>query len=71
MHMVVANELLTHKDKVVVVTSNEKISVRSYKNQALYSSFNAIQPGTFYLLLGTIFPYLCLSQSEHDLVTLI
>ena len=24
MHMVVANELSTHKDKVVVVTSNEK-----------------------------------------------
>ena len=31
MHMVVANELLTHKDKVVVVTNNEKISVRCFK----------------------------------------
>ena len=30
-HMVVANELLTHKDKVVVVTNNEKISVRCFK----------------------------------------
>ena len=28
-----ANELLTRKDKVVVVTSNEKISVRCYKTQ--------------------------------------
>ena len=33
MHMVVANEHLTRKDKVVVVTSNEKISVRRYKTQ--------------------------------------
>ena len=33
MHMVVANELLTCKDEVVVVTSNEKISVRHYKTQ--------------------------------------
>ena len=33
MHMVVANELLTRKDEVVVVTSNEKISVRLYKTQ--------------------------------------
>ena len=33
MHMVVANELLTRKDKVVVVTSNEKISIRHYKTQ--------------------------------------
>ena len=33
MHMVVANELLTCKDEVVVVTSNEKISVRCYKTQ--------------------------------------
>ena len=33
MHMVVANELLTHKDKVVVVTNNEKISVRCFKTQ--------------------------------------
>ena len=31
MHMVVANELLTCKDEVVVVTSNEKISFRHYK----------------------------------------
>ena len=31
MHMVVAKELLTRKDEVVVVTSNEKISVRRYK----------------------------------------
>ncbi|KAF3961315.1 hypothetical protein CMV_014067 [Castanea mollissima] len=30
-HMVMANELLTRKDKVVVVTSKEKISVRCYK----------------------------------------
>ncbi|KRX11420.1 Phosphopantothenate--cysteine ligase 1, partial [Trichinella nelsoni] len=28
MHMVVANELLSRKEEVVVVTSNEKISVR-------------------------------------------
>ena len=27
MHMVVANELLSRKEEVVVVTSNEKISV--------------------------------------------
>ena len=33
MHMVVANEVLTCKDEVVVVTSNEKISVRRYKTQ--------------------------------------
>ena len=33
MHMVVANELLTCKDEVVVVTSNEKISVHRYKTQ--------------------------------------
>ena len=33
MHMVVANELLTCKDEVVVVTSNGKISVRCYKTQ--------------------------------------
>ena len=33
MHMVVANELLTLKDEVVVVTSNEKISVCRYKTQ--------------------------------------
>ena len=31
MHMVVANDLLTHKDKVVVVTNNEKTSVRCFK----------------------------------------
>ena len=30
-HMVVANELLTHKDNVIVVTSNEKISICRYK----------------------------------------
>ena len=30
MQMVVANELLTRKDEVVVVTSNEKILVRHY-----------------------------------------
>ena len=34
MHMVVANELLTCKDEVVVVTSNEKISVHRYKTQS-------------------------------------
>ena len=33
MHMVLANELLTPKDEVVVVTSNEKISVCRYKTQ--------------------------------------
>ena len=33
MHMVMANELLTRKDEVVVVTSNEKISVCRYKTQ--------------------------------------
>ena len=33
MHIVVANELLTRKDKVVVVTSNEKILVCRYKTQ--------------------------------------
>ena len=33
MHMVVANEVLTCKDEVVVITSNEKISVRRYKTQ--------------------------------------
>ena len=33
MHMVLANELLTRKDEVVVVTSNEKISVCRYKTQ--------------------------------------
>ena len=32
-HMIVANELLTRKDEVVVVTSNEKISVCCYKTQ--------------------------------------
>ena len=34
MHMVVANGLLTHKDEVVVVTSNEKRSILRYKTQA-------------------------------------
>ena len=33
MHMVVANELLTRKDEVIVVTSNEKISICHYKTQ--------------------------------------
>ena len=33
MHMVVANELLTHKDEVVVVINNEKILVCCYKTQ--------------------------------------
>uniref|UniRef100_A0A7N2MSJ1 DNA/pantothenate metabolism flavoprotein C-terminal domain-containing protein n=1 Tax=Quercus lobata TaxID=97700 RepID=A0A7N2MSJ1_QUELO len=33
MHMVVANELLTRKDEVVVVTSNGKISICHYKTQ--------------------------------------
>ena len=33
MHMVVANELLTRKDEVVVVTSNEKIPVHRDKIQ--------------------------------------
>ena len=33
MHTVVANELLTLKDEVVVVTSNEKLSVCRYKTQ--------------------------------------
>ncbi|KAL6179546.1 hypothetical protein ACLB2K_051060 [Fragaria x ananassa] len=33
MHMVVANELLSRKEEVVVVTSNEKISVR--RNESL------------------------------------
>ncbi|KAK7837717.1 phosphopantothenate--cysteine ligase 1 [Quercus suber] len=33
MHMVVANELLTHKDEFVVVTNNEKILVFRYKTQ--------------------------------------
>ena len=33
MHMVLANELLTRKDEVVVVTSNEKISICRYKTQ--------------------------------------
>ncbi|KAK7851398.1 phosphopantothenate--cysteine ligase 1 [Quercus suber] len=33
MHMVVANEVLTCKNEIVVVTSNEKISVRHYKTQ--------------------------------------
>ena len=33
MHMVLANELLTRKDEVVVVISNEKISVCRYKTQ--------------------------------------
>ena len=33
MHMVVANEVLTCKDEVVVITSNEKISVHRYKTQ--------------------------------------
>ena len=33
MHMVVANQLLTCKDEVVVVISNEKISIRRYKTQ--------------------------------------
>lgn len=32
MHMVVANELLSRKEEVVVVTSNEKISVRQNKS---------------------------------------
>ena len=32
-HMVVANELLTCKDEVVVVTSNEMISICRYKTQ--------------------------------------
>ena len=27
MHMIVANDLLTRKDEVVVVTNNEKISI--------------------------------------------
>ena len=31
--MVVANDFLTRKDKVVVITSNEKISVHHYKTQ--------------------------------------
>ena len=33
LHTVVANELLSHKDEVVVVTNNEKISVCRYKTQ--------------------------------------
>ena len=33
MHMVVVNEFLTCKDEVVVVTSNEKISICRYKTQ--------------------------------------
>ena len=33
MHMVVVNEFLTRKDEVVVVTSNEKISICRYKTQ--------------------------------------
>ena len=33
MHMVMENELLTRKDEVVVVISNEKISVCRYKTQ--------------------------------------
>ncbi|KAK7824449.1 hypothetical protein CFP56_034377 [Quercus suber] len=33
MHMVVANELLTHKYEIVVVTSNEKRSILHYKTQ--------------------------------------
>nr|POE68656.1 phosphopantothenate--cysteine ligase 1 [Quercus suber] len=33
MHMVVANVVLTRKDEVVVVTSNEKILVHHYKTQ--------------------------------------
>ena len=33
MHMVMANQLLTCKDEVVVVISNEKISIRRYKTQ--------------------------------------
>ena len=33
MHMVGANDLLTWKDEVVVITSNEKISVHRYKTQ--------------------------------------
>ena len=33
MHMVVANQLLTCKAEVVVVISNEKISIRRYKTQ--------------------------------------
>ncbi|KAK9929036.1 hypothetical protein M0R45_026146 [Rubus argutus] len=32
MHMVVANELLSRKEEVVVVTSNEKILVRQNKS---------------------------------------
>ncbi|KAK7822529.1 phosphopantothenate--cysteine ligase 1 [Quercus suber] len=35
MHMVVANELLTHKDEFVVVTNNEKILVFRYKTQEI------------------------------------
>ena len=31
--MVVANDFLTRKDKVVVITSNEKILVHHYKTQ--------------------------------------
>ena len=31
MHLVMANEFLTHKDKVVVFTISEKISVHRYK----------------------------------------
>ncbi|PSS17423.1 Phosphopantothenate--cysteine ligase [Actinidia chinensis var. chinensis] len=34
MHAVVANELLTRKEEVIVVTSNEKISVRRGKTEA-------------------------------------
>ena len=37
--------------------------------QAFYSSFNAILLWAFYLLLAVIFPNLCLTQSEHVLVT--
>ncbi|GKU87730.1 hypothetical protein SLEP1_g2077 [Rubroshorea leprosula] len=33
-HAVVANELLTRKDEVIVVTSNGNISVRRDKSQA-------------------------------------
>lgn len=34
MHMVVANELLTRKEEVIVVLPNDKITVRRDKSQA-------------------------------------
>lgn len=34
MHMVIANELLTRKEEVTVVSKNEKITVRRDKTQA-------------------------------------